>query len=122
MDEETKKVCEEILREKIHALQSDYESKIASLKQYYEFFLAKLKSDEAAKRENLEAEHRLKVELLQHEYCEKTKKLEEEIDFLNERHNSQRMMMNDTLVYVRKLEEELSTLKTLIAKGDRPAS
>jgi hypothetical protein len=119
MDESTRKVCEEILRERILSLQNDYESRIAELQKEYEASLSKVKSDEALKRQQLESEYKAKIDLVQKEYCEKTKALEEEIAFLNERHDSQRLMLSDTLTYVQRLEQELDALKKTIAKGDQ---
>ncbi len=120
MDEVTRKVCEDILREKILSLQSDYEQKIAALEEEHLAALAQVKVSEALKRKSLETEHQEKLEALQKEFCQKTKALEEEINFLNERHDSQRLMLSDTLSYVQKLEKELDNLKKLIAKGDQP--
>ncbi len=120
MDESTRKVCEDILREKILSLQSDYESRIATLQQEYEAALSKIKTEEALKRHQLEIEYKEKFDIVQKEYCQKTKSLEEEIAFLNERHDSQRLMLSDTLSYVEKLEQELDALKKTIARGDQP--
>lgn len=120
MDESTRKVCEDILREKILSLQSDYESRIAKLQQEYETALSKVKADEALKRHQLETEYKEKFDIVQKEYCQKTKALEEEIAFLNERHDSQRLMLSDTLSYVEKLEQELDALKKTISRGDQP--
>ena len=120
MDESTKKVCEDILREKIHSLQSDYEQKVSFLTRFFEEAMAQLQANEVAKREQLVAEHQQELDKLQKEYCQKTKDLEEEINFLNERHDSQRLMLHDTFHYVQKLEEELKQLKTIIASGDHP--
>lgn len=119
MDESTRKVCEDILREKIFSLQSDYESRIAKLQQAYEAALLTIKTDEALKRQQLEIEYKEKFDFVQKEYCQKTKALEEEIAFLNERHDSQRLMLSDTLTYVQRLEQELDALKKTIAKGDQ---
>lgn len=119
MDEATRKVCEDILREKILSLQQDYELKIAALEEEHLAALAKVREDEATKRQALETAHQEKLDALQKEFCQKTKALEEEINFLNERHDSQRLMLSDTLSYVQKLEKELDNLKKLIAKGDQ---
>jgi hypothetical protein len=119
MDESTRKVCEDILREKILSLQSDYENRIAKLQQGYEAALLTIKTDEALKRQQLETEYKEKFDFIQKEYCQKTKALEEEIAFLNERHDSQRLMLSDTLTYVQRLEQELDALKKIIAKGDQ---
>ncbi|GCC53625.1 hypothetical protein SanaruYs_38700 [Chryseotalea sanaruensis] len=121
MDESTRKVCEDILREKILSLQCDYESRITKLQQEHEAALSKVKTDEALKREQLETEYQQKLDLLQKEYHQKTKDLESEITFLNERHDSQRLMLSDTFNYVERLENELSSLKKTIAKGDEQA-
>ena len=120
MDEATRKVCEDILREKILSLQSDYEHKIAALEKEHQAAIAQVREDEAVKRQALEIAHKEKLDALQKEFCQKTKALEEEINFLNERHDSQRLMLSDTLSYVQKLEKELDNLKKLIAKGDQP--
>ena len=120
MDEATRKVCEDILREKILSLQSDYEHKIAALEKEHQAAIAQVREDEAVKRQALEIAHKEKLDALQKEFCQKTKALEEEINFLNERHDSQRLMLSDTLSYVQKLEKELDILKKLIAKGDQP--
>lgn len=118
MDESTKKVCEDILREKIHSLQSDYEQKVSSLTRFFEEAMAQLQANEVAKRELLVTQHQQELDKLQKEYCQKTKDLEEEINFLNERHDSQRLMLHDTFHYVQKLEEELKQLKTIVAARD----
>lgn len=121
MDESTKKLCEDILREKIHSLQSDYEQKVSSLTRFFEAAIAQLQEYETAKREQLVAEHQQQLDKLQKEYCQKTKALEEEINFLNERHDSQRLMLSETLDYVQRLEQELQQLKSVISKGDSSA-
>lgn len=120
MDESTRKVCEDILREKILSLQCDYESKIARLQQEHETALSKIKTDEELKRKQLEIDYQEKINLIQQEYLQKTKTLEEEITFLNERHDSQRLMLSDTLTYVQRLEQELDALKKTITQGDQP--
>lgn len=120
MDESTKKLCEDILREKILSLQSDYEQKVSSLTRFFEKSMAQLQANEVVKREQLVAEHQQQLEKLQKEYCQKTKDLEEEISFLNERHDSQRLMLSETLDYVQRLEQELQQLKNVISK-DNPS-
>lgn len=122
MDESTRKVCEDILREKILSLQSDYESRLTNLKQEYEIALSNIKAEEAIKLKQLETEYHEKLELVQKEYHQRTKALEEEIAFLNERHDSQRLMLSDTFTYVQRLEQELDTLKEIIAKGGQQVS
>lgn len=120
MDESTKKVCEDILREKILSLQSDYEQKVSSITRFFEVAMAQLQANEVAKREQLVREHQQQLDSLQKEYCQKTKDLEEEINFLNERHDSQRLMLSETMHYVQKLEEELRQLKSVISKDEPP--
>ena len=120
MDDSTKKLCEDILREKIVSLQSDYEQKVSSLTRFFEEAMAQLQANEVARREQLTAEHQRQLDTLQKEYCQKTKDLEEEINFLNERHDSQRLMLSETLDYVQRLEHELQQLKSVIAKGEPP--
>lgn len=120
MDDSTKKLCEDILREKIVSLQSDYEQKVSSLTRFFEAAMAQLQANEVAKREQLTEEHQRQLDTLQKEYCQKTKDLEEEINFLNERHDSQRLMLSETLDYVQRLEHELQQLKSVIAKGEPP--
>ena len=120
MDESTKILCEDILREKILSLQNDYERRVSSLTHFFEQAMAQLQADEVAKRKKLEEDHQQQLEELQKEYCQKTKALEEEISFLNERHDSQRLMLSETLDYVQRLEQELQQLKNLISKGDSP--
>lgn len=120
MDESTKILCEDILREKILSLQSDYEQRVASLTRFFEEAMAQLQANETAKRKQLEEEHQQQLDELQKEYCQKTKSLEEEINFLNERHDSQRLMLSETLDYVKHLEQELQHLKSVISKGDPP--
>ncbi len=120
MDESTKILCEDILREKILSLQSDYEQRVASLTRFFEEAMAQLQANEVTRRKQLEAEHQQQLEELQKEYCQKTKTLEEEINFLNERHDSQRLMLSETLDYVQRLEQELLQLKSVISKGDPP--
>ena len=120
MDDSTKKLCEDILREKIVSLQSDYEQKVSSLTRFFEAAMAQLQANEVAKREQLTEEHQRQLDTLQKENCQKTKDLEEEINFLNERHDSQRLMLSETLDYVQRLEHELQQLKSVIAKGEPP--
>jgi hypothetical protein len=120
MDDSTKKLCEDILRERILSLQSDYEQKVSSLTRFFEVAMAQLQVNEVAKREQLVEEHQQQLDKLQKEYCQKTKDLEEEINFLNERHDSQRLMLSETLDYVQRLEQELQQLKSVISKGDPP--
>ena len=116
MDESTRKVCEEILKEKIQALQQEYEQKISLLQLAHEEAIQKLKNEEVEKRKEIELEFMTKIDSLQKEYIEKTNQLKEEISFLNERHDSQRLMLSDTLSYVKQLEKEISDLREYIAK------
>ncbi len=102
-------------------MQSDYEQKVSSLTRFFEVAMAQLQVNEVAKREQLVEEHQQQLDKLQKEYCQKTKDLEEEINFLNERHDSQRLMLSETLDYVQRLEQELQQLKSVISKGDPPA-
>lgn len=118
MDESTKKLCEDILREKILSLQSDYEQRVSSLTHFFEVSMARLQAYEKVKREQLVEEHQQQLDRLQKEYCRKTKDLEEEINFLNERHDSQRLMLSETFDYVQRLEQELQQLKSVISRGD----
>lgn len=114
-----KQRCEAILRDKIQSLQQEYAGKLKTLQAEHQLALQQLAELEARKREALEAAYAEKLQALRREYLSKTITLEEEIRFLNERHDAQRLMMTDTLGYIEKLEEELRQLRATI--GVSPA-
>lgn len=116
MEKITEEILDESLQVKNVSLESCEEQKNVSVRDRYEETLLLLEA--AIKKEPVNEEFLSTLSLLKQQHDQQVKIFEKEIDYLNEKFQSQSLMFSDSVAHIHKLEEDIRGLKNKSIKED----
>lgn len=103
---------ESLVREKIDWLIGQLEEEVRKLSAAHQIELSRVQDGNAIDLQNMNDQCEKRLSLVSSEFRLLISALENEVDYLKELNQAQRLMMEDSLSYIKRLEEKLNAVRS----------